>query len=446
MSKLVIAEKTLSEKNPLQKYLSQRRGNDAELYSHFFNGDFPKSSRTVRYDLKMEPELNSEYFTFKVPEKWHFLTTSDFMQALPEVKVKDEFKDEYQISWTPKTCLCMIKSVQFFQGEEPIGEALTGESIDMMIEFLEERFFHQKYDEIIFNLQGETEWSTVLPQKTLIVPQPFFYTATQLHALKRCLTPTAKFSHRYSLRRQLIDLLRIQHLENGEWVYCDKSEIIEKCVFSKATPDWDLATPPELWGDFGLTNPEEMDDWKDILATKKYLGSFQELVRIPYESASAGAETIRIEITTEGLVRGIFWCLRNTSEIDNNNYYVYDENDSDPIVHTSLSSDGKYQWEEMASVHHSRRLPRHARLRTPNTIGYHYHPFVFDGVMTDGADTHVDLKSLKSVFVIKVMKYKSKKTMLPMIFLDMHRVLEYSSGELKIHVNTDPDNTSKEST
>ena len=438
-SRFDIAKKVLTTVNPLQRFLSTQKSDEEPVWSPFMNDDFPKFSRHVKYDQRMELSSNNgEEFSFKIPVTPHFLIGCDLIQELPTVTLKEEYQEEYQISYVPKTGLYILEAGQIYQGEEPVGSNLTGDSLDQIIEFLGERYFKQSYETIIDSIQGDTNWGLKVEGKSLIIPQSFFYCGTLLRAFKKSLMTDSSFSQRYNLRRNLASLLRLRKKDNdGFWILCSTEDICAMCEFSDKTAEDTLKASPELWGSFAVGNLREQTDWKDKRDKKqRYLDSFQELVQISCPTIK-GSGVLEVDITRQGCVRGIFWSLRNIAESKVNNFYTFDDKNKDPITKTSLiySADG-YEWKDFSSFHHSRRLPPKANARIPRAVGYHYHPIVFDALLTDGADTHIDLKAMDSKLVIT---YKVTGEFQPLIFLDMHRVSSYMEGKLVIHSVTDPE-------
>jgi len=441
-SRFDIAKKVLNTTNPLQKFLSTSKSEEEPFWSPFMNSDFPKFSRHVKFDQKMELSSNSgDEFLFKIPQTHHFLIGSDLTQELPTVTLKEEYQENYEISYIPKTGLYILESGQFYQGEEPVGNHINGDSLDQLIEFFGERFFKQSYENLIESIQGDTTWGSKLEGKTIIIPHPFFYSGVLLRSLKKGIV-SESFSQRYNLRRGLKSLLRLrQKNTKGEWDDCVTEDICLMCEFSDKTAEDTLKATPELWGTFSVGNLREQSDWKDLKdKKKKYLDCFQELVQIPCPIVK-GKGVLEIDIVRQGCARGVFWSLKNLSKIKINDYYTFSENDKDPVVKSSLaySADG-FEWKDFASFHHSRRLPPKAGARIPKAVGYHYHPFVFESLLTDGADTNIDLKAMDSKLILT---YKVSGEFQPLIFLDMHRVSSYTEGKLVIHTITNPEETEK---
>lgn len=430
-----IAQKELTKKNELQDFLSEQN-DDVYLYSMFLSDDLVKFSRASRFDQKLNSSNSDNDFIFKVPESTHFLVATDICQELPTIMVREEFQKDHRMSWTPKTLIYMIEKAQLYAGEEPIGQPLTSHSLDQFVEFLGPRVWKQEYDEIIENCQGDIGWSSEsIEGKPISLPQPFLYNGQILKALKRILIPKVELSFKYTFRRDIRQLIRLQKLENNKWVDCvDSSEMMDKILFSSKDVSVEgILKSPELWGSFAIINKEEVTKWEDLKNSKKYIDQIQEFVQVSCDEIK-GSGTINIDLKEPGCVRGIFWSIQNLDEVDKHNYFIYTSKGKDTVINSSMKYE-KDAWVDLSSYHHSRRLPRHAGLRTPRTSGYHYQPIAFDGVLLEGADTQDDLLQLSAKLKLS---YKLEGRGQPLIFLDMHRLVNYNDGKIQILVDKGP--------
>jgi hypothetical protein len=427
-----VAQKELDSLNSLQTFLGTSRSDDEKLYIPFLELDLLKFARTTRYDQKMVLTLKDDMYVFDIPDTSHFLMWTDLVQILPEVKLQPKYLETHRISWKPKTGLVLIESAQLYErkNERAIGEKLTSETLDLWLEYLAKKCLDEEYEVILADLEGETRWATRLPQKTLIVPQPFFYSLDSLRALKMCIL-NGGLDHRYTFRRRVEQLLRMQELKDGKWVSCKTDA--ELCEFSDITADAVLKHSPELHGAFSRISDKELQQWKEFEGKRPYLEHCQEFVQLELSGKAEESGSFKEKIESLGCIRGIYWMIRCRED-----FFSYDNQGTDPVESITLKYGDETVFSAMPSFHHSRRLPRRNKLRTPQLVGYHYQPFCFEGLLTDGADTQVSLGKLNATLIIN---YRLPKNVVgkPVIILDVHRVARYREGRLDIVTSEDPE-------
>lgn len=429
-SRSTLADSEITNINDLQEFLSNSGSEDIE-YSAFANDEFVRFSRSARFDQKLEILESNETVIFIIPEEAHFLFNSDLVLELPSIKVKEKYIDTIQISYIEKTLIYMVKEARTFLGENELDAELTNYSIDQYVEFYGEKLWEIPYSQIINNCQGETTPCTSIDSKMIFLPQPFFYSSFLRKALKRVLIPNARITHRYIFNRDLVDLVKIRKLENDVWTSCPSEDLYKYCDISGINQDKKTKIP-ELWGSFANTNRKELENyWIPMRQNNKYLDQIQEIVQvqIPNDEIN-GSGTIAIEIKEPGCVRGIFWSILSLEENDNKNYFEYTNKGKDNCVKTTLQFGSKIVWKNLSSFHNSKRLPRLGKLRTPEKFGYHYLPISFLGILREGNDTQDDLLKLETILKIE---YKTDGKCKIFVFLDMHRILEYSEDKILIH-------------
>lgn len=429
-NRLDFARKELNTLNDLQRYMSHedKTGQDVNADAFVNIDNFNLISRFNSYRDKMALRQVEKEFEFAVPKGVHQLNMSTFFQKLPAVSLKEEYRDTHLISWTPKTLLRMIESAQLYIGEDKVGTPLTGRGIDIWLEYHSQEFFKVDYETLLEMVQGSEGWKTNLREQTLSLFQPFTY-STARSFLKCCLIENKIFTHRYKLRRNIRDLLMMKKRVGDQWEMCPPGDIKECCVFSEISTEGELSNAPELWGSYIITNEIEYNDIKEISMTQNYLSHVQELVYLPHSNVLEGNGTAIVPILLNGCVRGIYWNIQNISPSLEDNYFDFSTTENlSPIISTTLKTPNEEIW-TIESYHHRKITPGEVGLRTPRLQGYHYHPFSANGSLKS-SDTSVDLSKL-NVSLNVDFDLGSNKGKLH-VFLDMHRVISYSDGNIRI--------------
>lgn len=418
--------------NGLQKFMSANVDNDEDvIIDTMLNNDgFHHLSRFNLFRHKMEPRPIDDEIEFGIPSGIHQLNQSTFSQKLPKVVLNDEFKADHRIAWVPKTLLRIIESAQMMKSDgSEIGSRLNDRILDIWVEYFTKEFYQNEYESLLDMIQGQTEWSNELSEKILSLPQPFFY-ATANSYFKRCLVERQNISHRYRCRMDIRNLLMLEQQVDGVWKRCPPEDILTKCRFSNLTADGNLFNQPELWGTCIITNEREYKDTMEITLTQNYLNHAQEFVYVKVDKILEGEGTESIRLEQSGCVRGIYWVIENLNATQRGDYFNYaTEEGDDPVIRTSMYHLDRHIW-TIDSHHHRLVFPAEAKLRTPRKMGYHYHPMSVNGSLKN-TDTNVNLLALQGRLDVKYNMGSRTRGRLH-IFLDMHRIVSYENGDIKV--------------
>lgn len=438
-----VIEKLLSNINQLQKYITTPNSEDDKLVSVFLAEDMEKTSRFIPFEQQSKISREKDGMTeYSIPSVGHSLISSTLRQILPEISIKDEYVDTHRIAWVEKTLIYMIQEGQLYQDEEPRGVKITSEILNNYLEyFLNNTNQRETYESLRDMCEGSTQWDVKLERKAISFPQPFFYTIDILRGLKKYIC-NGEFSHRYTLRRKVSDILRMQeYIEGvggaeGVWKDVNGDDIINRLNKSDdITPSGDLARSTEFWGYYTNINPVEKtdrNDYKQAGVHKEHTREFFQIEETDVKEKGVAKIELKEHI---GAIRQIFWRIRNNNAYDQKDYFNYSFNNSSPIISSSLKLKEGHLWENYESDHHANRLPRLAGLRVPKQKGYNVHPFCYSGDFSVVHDSSVDLELNDGKLSISYSIPPGYTGKLIMI-IEYHRIVKYEKGNVSILTQT----------
>jgi len=430
-SEFDIAVNTLTQQNELQKFLAGN-SEDENKFTSFFQ-EFPIYSRSLKYDTNIDPNSQSSNHIYEL-QPTHFIEFVEMIVNLPEIIIKSEYRGRYRVSWIPKTGIRMIQDGVFVQKDKsgklkPVGNVITDTTFNFWFEYMAKRTFRTSYKSMLEDLEGQTQWGETIKAKTLLIPQPFFFSQTRSKGFKKILEPELGYSLKYKLQLGLSSLIRIQQLDMDKWVDVDS-----RMVITVIEPTG--IQPPTLTTTNSIVGNQERDKlWRfgADLVKDKYRENFQELIQVEIGKPEVdGKGTFAIEINNPGCTRGIFFAVQNIDSTKYGSHFDYSFNGENPIVAVSLKNIHGKIYQEEDPIHFTKRHPRQAFLRTPKVIGMHYISLSRDGLIEIGADGHQDIFLSKMVLNIKYNIPKDMNGKI-IVLLDMHRVISYEANDTSIY-------------
>jgi hypothetical protein len=435
----------LNAMNQLQVYMSSIDP-DSTMYSAIYN-KLSKLSRITKYENKLKAQIEGDDLNFQIHET-DVIFFAEVEQILPEVKIRSAYENTHRVSWIPKTGFAMINKGKFIQkiGSNPIeiGGGITGASLNFWFEYLAQNATGQDYETILDDIEGDTEYKTRLMQKTLLIPQHFFFSRAIVAGFKKILS-LGDFYFKYTFQKKLTSLLRVQALNGaGEWKDIPKDDNDIYCTIGEINS-------PQIVMTSGLINDEEKKSlWTFGLPpnpseeNKKPLELFNEniyeIVPLSDDDSSielSGKGIKSIDLNIKGCVRAIFFCIQNLKEVEKGNHFCYSFMEGDreinPIVSVGLMNKYGTKYKNVDPRHFYSRHPRQAKIRTPKVIGMHYMSLSVDGNYKTVGDTNEDLNLLGTKLILSY-NIPANEVGKVMIYFEMHRIISYTPKGLKILV------------
>ena len=378
------AKEELNSLTDFQRDIHVTANMSEDIISNFYRA-FIKSTWYSSVPMKLKCTPDGEEIVYSVNNSFHFLMYSYMRFMLPAIRVKREYKGRVRVAWCHNP------------GTNPITHAVFKEDDDT----------YQKWDNIwadiyfqfyqaagaskrknhnigIGNVRCLEEWSEFLPPYPINVDQPWFYSMD--HALSFPIfykNSQTRAEHRYTFRRKIADLLRVQ-------VY-GKSRVWKNITrgahrYLDISPSETLKVP-ELWGRYAYITDTELK-WYRCKQTRVFYTRDVEVCDTPNPNKFNSTAEIDLHCTNPCLA--FFWVAENRDASANHNFsnYTTDSNDLyagwDPIKTTTLKYGTSVRLDNMPSDHFSVAEPRKHFPSAPSEIGYHGYSFAWDSTSYHG--------------------------------------------------------------
>ncbi|CAH6421702.1 Divergent major capsid protein [uncultured virus] len=305
--------------------------------------------------------------------------------TLPPVRVKQEYKGRVRIAWCHNVGTNPIQQA-IFKEDDDTYQTWDNYWADIYFQFYQDQGAGKRENHNIGvgNVKCLEEWTEYLPSYPIDVDQPWFYSMD--HALSFPIfykNSQTRAEHRYTFRRKLVDLLRVQILgKDHKW----KNTTRKVHQYLDITPSATLKLP-ELWGRYAyITEPEIK--WYKCKQTRVFYTRDVEICDTPNPNKYKSTAEIGLHCTNPCLA--FFWVAENLDATANHNYsnYTTDVNDLysgwDPIKTTTLKYGTTVRLDNMPSHHFSIAEPRKHFPSAPSERGYHGYSYAWDSTSYHG--------------------------------------------------------------
>jgi hypothetical protein len=304
---------------------------------------------------------------------------------LPPIRVRPEFKGRVRIAWCHNIGTNQITQAVFKEDDDTYQ---TWDNVwaDIYFQFYQDGGAGKRdiHNIGIGNVKCLEDWTEFLPPYPINVDQPWFYSMD--HALSFPIfykNSQTRAEHRYTFRRKVVDLLRVEILgRDHKW----KSTTRSVHKYLDISPSATLKLP-ELWGRYAyITDPEIK--WYKCKQTRTFYTRDIDVCDTPNPNKFNSMAEITMHCTKPCLA--FFWVAENRDATAIHNYsnYTTDTGDIysgwDPIKYTSLKYGTITRLDAMPSDHFSIAEPRKHFPSAPSERGYHAHSYAWDSTGYDG--------------------------------------------------------------
>ena len=218
---------------------------------------FPSDSKTIG----MRKEIN-----YKIEVTVDVIGDCWLEVSLPEVRVKPEYENDYLIRYARNIGHNIIEGATLkFRNEKTTdyAQSLSGNWLNHYYKLFLDKANYKDYEYLIGNREHLITASRVLPRDKIIVPQPWFYTIENYHALRLYLCTNTDIVHQYRFRTSLSELLQMYKKdENGKYI---KIQYDSSVVELNPRQNTDNIPDPILKGHaYVLTDMEKETDQEKI--------------------------------------------------------------------------------------------------------------------------------------------------------------------------------------
>lgn len=363
-----------------------------EIDSIFLWG-FTKKSRGSHTYIKMTRKLISDEYIFDASNIFNILISTDLWQTLPQIKVKDSFKEKVQIRWCDNIGLNIVERASLSNGTSVI-QAMDYVWINMYYQFFLDK---KKYDYIIGNRPELTQWTDKLPEARIIVPQCWDYCRSISRALPIGLVKET-ISHIYRMRDRITSLLRLRVKLDEEW----NETTLDNCSFKEFPLEglnYNSTLPyPELYATYANSNANEWS-WRSEVEQTIYT---YDTISIPGELRCEEGKKISVPLDINNLSLGVFFAAESVDNTKKNKYCEFHHNHTNPITSVSLMYGNSYKIPETDIIYSSVLIPLKVFSKNVDP-GYNVLYLGFDP-MTPSIDIGTNLSDVKAKLILQFNK------------------------------------------
>jgi hypothetical protein len=339
------------------------------------------SQISERLPIKNTPEFGGEFSALISPNQGDYLLHAWIRVTIPAVSLNiNETGPDCRLRWTRNLMHNMIQQVSV-TFNELVAEQFTSSALDFWNAYNMPTGKANGYDNMIGNIPELTSGSTSLPEITLNLPLPLFFSRNGNAGLP--IGALLKNEIKINIKiRCWSELLIISDLSapNGT----PPSRMV-------SLADLDGGVAPELksvevWGDFSIVSNEERAKMRSGAPTDLLIDQFQET---PRRSWDGNSDTITQDLRFSHPIKALFFGLRNsTIKPELSNYTSASPvlgpegtnfNPSgaiDPIKACSIScEDSTHIGLEMEVDYFSLIKPWYNASSIPVETGYHFHSY-----------------------------------------------------------------------
>lgn len=372
------AKEELNSLTEFQREIHVLQNMSEDIISNFYKA-FIKSTWYSSMPMKLKCSIDGDEVVYSVNNSFHFLMYSYMRFILPPIRVKSEFKGRVRIAWCHNVGTNPVEQAIFKEDDDTYH---TWDNVwaDIYFQFYQGAGAGKRdnHNIGIGNVKCLEDWTEFLPPYPINVENPWFYSMDPALAFpifyKNSLT---RAEHRYTFRRKIVDLLRVQILgRDHKW----------KDITRKVTQylDIDPSTTlkiPELWGRYAYITENEIKLYK-CKGTRTFYTRDVEVCDTP--NPNKYKSIAEIELHSVNPCLAFFWVAENRDASANHNYSNYTTNSGDlysgwdPIKTTTLKYGTTICLDNMPSDHFSIAEPRKHFPSSPGERGYHGYSYSWD--------------------------------------------------------------------
>ncbi len=386
-----------------QKSIHYPEYKDEPLTSKFYREYF----KTTWYCSSTMPLKSSEQdgdIVYVLNPTFHYLTYTYMTFKLPPIKVKSEYKNRIRIAWCHNVGTNIVKSASFKEDE------LNYHTIDHI--WMDDYFQYymksgcsrrRNHKMGVGNVPLLEEWTDQLPLYPINVAQPWYYSEEVALSYPIYLRGSqVRAEHRYTFRRNIYELLRMQlyNLSTNTWTNVSPTNYMKTLQYGSST----LIQKPTLWGKYTYITNEEIDTYKKKPKLEFFIKDVEICDTVNHHLFGKQSEVL-LQCTSPCLA--MFWKAENMNATDYNNYSNYTCNTDDlytgwdPIYTSTLQYGTKYKFKNMESHHFNIGESRMHFPSSPNEYGYHACSFAWDSINYNG-EVGVVLSALNAKLICKI--------------------------------------------
>lgn len=384
-SPLQLAKDLLNSLTDYQNDMHKLDENDStEIISPYYK-KYIKTTWHSNVLTRFASHNDGDEIIYPLNNSFHYLEYTYLCFKLPAIRVKSECLGKVRIAWCHDPGN-NIRLTSTFKEDDDEFQTIDNVWGDIYPQFYQtggagKREGHKLGTGIIEYLEDWTE--DYLPPYDIDVDQPWFYSNDIASSypiwMKGSLT---RASHRYTYRKKVVNLLRLDLLKNNKWVP-QKSNLSK---YIDIIGHENIKTP-ELWGRYGYVSDKELewyntcdDTWITINEEEKIKQKTmytRDIISCDIENPMKYKSLSNKTFKCSNPCLAFFWVAENKDATAIHNYSNYTTNTNDiykgwdPIKKTTFTVGKSVVFNKMDSHHFSIAQPRKHFPSIPWMTGYH---------------------------------------------------------------------------
>lgn len=386
-SAIQIAKDQLNSLSDFQRDMHMLNEHDSiDIISPYYK-KYIKTTWHSNILAKLASHKDGDQIIYPINNSFHYLEYTYLCFKIPAIRVKSEWVGKVRIAWCHDPGN-NIRLTSIFKEDDDEYQTIDNVWGDIYPQFYQEggagkREGHKLGTGIINYLE---DWSEdYLPPYDINVDQPWFYSNDIASAYPIWIKGSlAKSSHRYTYRKKVVNLLRLDILKNNKWV----SQKTNLSKYIDIIGDKNIKTP-ELWGRYGYVTEKELewyntcdDTWitttnEEGKAIKQKTLYTRDVISCDIENPLKYKSLSTKTLKCSNPCLAFFWVAENKDATAIHNYSNYTTNTNDiykgwdPIKNTTFKLGKSVVFNKMDSHHFSIAQPRKHFPSTPWMTGYH---------------------------------------------------------------------------
>lgn len=383
-----IAKLDFDNLSPMQvkSHFVDDNNNNTDKIKLRFNFKPKKVSWSDPFTMKLSLTKENDDYLYSCNHKLHYLIHTYLVAKLPQLRVKD---DNVEIAWCPYPGLNMVKKAWLCYND------VTPQWFDDVWLNIYYQFFRKsgkkQLEWMLGNRQQLQSWSKVLPESTLVIPQPWYYSEDLVMAIPLFLCQRNPVIHKYNFRLSISDLLRMR---------VNQQEVPVDPKYIEGYPNDGNIPAPEMWGKYAYVDNDEVNFL--VNTTDKLVYHINDIVKVSSdEIISKNTNGITVDLHTQEPCRAIFWVMENQESHNRRLYSNYTTNDGDnPTLSAKLMYGPNNRIAELNHNHFQYAESYYHFPQQPMTNGYNVYSFSYQpssisndiGVVFHGLNAKLSIK------------------------------------------------------
>lgn len=336
-----------------------------------------------QYDLRKEDRIT--HCTFIPCKEADMLHSLKCTGILPNVKVKEEYRNTVRICYKEYAYFDTIKSIEMMYGNHPITTFIS-KVLLLNSQFGVTDLNREQYEFLVGNRPELLEWNEELPLSKIKFTIPFTFCKHPKVAIPLFLHASKPVQFHLEFRSGLERIIRMQKLNDDTW---------EDIPFDGQYIERETVPRPELSAKYFNLTPDEKLKYMQDLVQVEHIQEVSDFIELTDNELFSNQKTILLKDETP--TKTIFWFAQRESAEELNETNFLDNNGNEPS-RRSLIIMGEQEKEPYVVIDKVEDVYQHMNhsVGNPKLGGFHLYHFGPDQskVFSIGMPISVQMKDL----------------------------------------------------